>query len=59
MAKTLIELPDELIEQARQVVGGATATETVLTALRLFVRQHRQREAIAWIADSAPFLRSR
>ncbi|MBF6097797.1 hypothetical protein IU510_06860 [Nocardia cyriacigeorgica] len=31
-----------MIEQAHQVVGGATATETVLTALRLFVR-HRMR----------------
>ncbi|MBF6097799.1 type II toxin-antitoxin system VapB family antitoxin [Nocardia cyriacigeorgica] len=56
MSKTLIDIPDDLMEQARQVAGGATKTETVRTALRLLVRQRQQNDAIAWIAESAPFL---
>ncbi|MGV9585445.1 type II toxin-antitoxin system VapB family antitoxin [Nocardia farcinica] len=41
--KTLIDIPDELMEQARQITGGAMKTETVRTALRLLVGQHRSR----------------
>ncbi|NEW42194.1 type II toxin-antitoxin system VapB family antitoxin [Nocardia cyriacigeorgica] len=50
-----IDIPDELMEQARQITGGATKTETVRTALRLLVRQ-QQLDAIAWFADHEPFL---
>ncbi|MBO0881728.1 MAG: type II toxin-antitoxin system VapB family antitoxin [Mycobacterium sp.] len=56
MTKTLIDIPDELMEQARQIAGGATKTETVRTALRLLVRQQQQHDAIAWLADHEPFL---
>ncbi|MBO0855112.1 MAG: type II toxin-antitoxin system VapB family antitoxin [Nocardia sp.] len=56
MTKTLIDIPDELMEQARQITGGATKTETVRTALRLLVRQQQQHDAIAWLADHEPFL---
>lgn len=56
MAKTLIDIPDDLMEQARQVTGGATKTETVRTALRLLVRQQQQHDAIAWFADNDVFL---
>ncbi|WP_433561044.1 type II toxin-antitoxin system VapB family antitoxin [Nocardia sp. CA-151230] len=56
MTKTLIDIPDDLMEQARKVTGGATKTETVRTALRLLVRQRQQHDAIAWFADAAPFL---
>ncbi|MFD7841778.1 type II toxin-antitoxin system VapB family antitoxin [Nocardia sp. NPDC059764] len=56
MTKTLIDIPDDLMEQARRVTGGATKTETVRTALRLLVQQRQQHDAIAWFADSAPFL---
>ncbi|WP_227983202.1 type II toxin-antitoxin system VapB family antitoxin [Nocardia spumae] len=38
-------------EQARQITGGATKTETARTALRLLVRQQQQHDAIAWLAD--------
>ncbi|MEU4313825.1 type II toxin-antitoxin system VapB family antitoxin [Nocardia sp. NPDC024068] len=56
MTKTLIDIPDELMEQARQIAGGATKTETVRTALRLLVRQQQQHDAITWLADHEPFL---
>lgn len=56
MTKTLIDIPDELMEQARQITDGATKTETVRTALRLLVRQQKQHDAIAWFADHGPFL---
>lgn len=55
MSKTLIDIPDDLMEQARQLTGGSTKAETVRAALRLLVRQHQQHDAIAWIAESAPF----
>lgn len=55
MAKTLIEIPDELMEQARQITGG-TEAEIVRAALVLLVRRERQRDAIAWLADHQPFL---
>lgn len=55
MTKTLIDIPDELMEQAKQITG-ATKTETVRTALRLLVRQRQQHDAIAWLADHEPFL---
>ncbi|WP_411157573.1 type II toxin-antitoxin system VapB family antitoxin [Nocardia farcinica] len=38
-----MDIPDELMEQARQITGGAMKTETVRTALRLLVGQHRSR----------------
>ncbi|NKY84972.1 type II toxin-antitoxin system VapB family antitoxin [Nocardia veterana] len=56
MTKTLIDIPDELMEQARQITGGATKTETVRAALRLLVRQQQQHDAIAWFAEREPFL---
>lgn len=58
MTKTLIDIPDELMEQARKVTGGASKAETVRTALSLLVRQRQQHDAIAWFADTAPFLAS-
>ncbi|BAD59859.1 hypothetical protein [Nocardia farcinica] len=44
------------MEQARQVTGGATKTETMCTALRLLVRQQQQHDAIEWFADRTSFL---
>ncbi len=39
MAKTLIDIDDELLAQARQILGTGTKKETVNTALREVVRR--------------------
>lgn len=55
LVQMLVDIPDVLLEQDRQAIGGATKTETIQTALRLLVQQRRQQEAIAWLVESAPF----
>ena len=53
MTKTLVDIPDDLMEAARAVIGkDATKAETVRTALREMVRRHRQRTAIDWFAGT-------
>ena len=49
MAKTLIDLDDELLRQARRILGAKTKKETVNMALREVVR----REAAVRFLDSA------
>jgi Arc/MetJ family transcription regulator len=51
VARTLIDIPDDLLADARAVLGGnVTKAETVRRALTEMVRRHRQREAIEWFA---------
>lgn len=51
MTKTLVDIPDDLMEAARAVIGkDATKAETVRTALQELVRRHRQRTAVDWFA---------
>ena len=53
MAKTLIDIPDDLMAEARAIVGkDATKAETVRRALTEMVRQHRQRDAVEWLAST-------
>lgn len=55
MSKTLIEIPDDLMGAARDVVGpSATKAETVRTALELMVRHQRQLDALEWFRDVDP-----
>ena len=55
MSKTLIDIDDELLDRARQLIGpNATKRDAVNTALSRFVRLHAQREAVDWIADNDP-----
>ena len=39
--RTTLDLPDGLIEEARQVVGFTSKTDTVILALRELVRRKR------------------
>lgn len=53
MARTLIDIPDELLAEARAILGPrATKAETVRRALSEMVRRHRQREAVEWLAST-------
>ena len=55
MSKTLIDVDDELLERARQLIGpGTTKRQAVDVALSRFVRIHAQREAVDWIAATDP-----
>ena len=55
MSKTLIDIDDELLDRARQLIGpNATKRDAVNTALSRFVRLHAQREAVDWIAQADP-----
>lgn len=55
MARTLVDIPDDLMENARRIIGpGATKAETVRTALELMVRRAHQTEALRWLAEADP-----
>lgn len=53
--KTLIDIDDDLLERARQLIGpNTTKRDAVNAALSRFVRLHAQREAVDWIAEVDP-----
>ena len=52
MTKRLIDIPDELLDQAMEALGTKTKAETVRTALEAVTRQARQRAAIERIAET-------
>jgi Arc/MetJ family transcription regulator len=52
MPKTLIDIPEELLAEAMEVLGATTKAEAVRTALAIVTRQHRQRAVLGWIAES-------
>lgn len=55
MTRTLVDIPDELMEEARAIVGpNATKVETVVRSLREMVQRHRQLDTTAWLADDDP-----
>jgi Arc/MetJ family transcription regulator len=48
VAKTLLDIPDELMEEARKTLGPrATKAETVRVALKEMVRRHKLEEMMA------------
>jgi Arc/MetJ family transcription regulator len=53
MSRTLVEIPDELLAEARRIAGpGASKAGTVRLALTEMVRRNRQLEALEWFAES-------
>ncbi|MGH3361069.1 MAG: hypothetical protein ACRDOM_01300 [Nocardioides sp.] len=54
MTKIQIDIPDELLDRAREVLGGVTEADAVRIALAQVVRHHRQLEVIDWIAMHDP-----
>jgi len=54
MTRTLVDIPDELMEQARRVVGPkATKAETVRTALAELVRRRNLEEMMTRLDGGA------
>jgi len=54
LTKRLIEIPDELLDEAMEVLGTKTKAETVRTALMRATQMARQREALEWIIENDP-----
>ena len=55
MAKTLIDVDENLLARARAILGpGATKKDAVNTALSKLVRLHDQRQTIDWIIATDP-----
>jgi Arc/MetJ family transcription regulator len=55
MAKTLIDIDDDLLRRAREILGAeATKKDAVNAGLSLLVRLHDQRDTIDWIAETDP-----
>ncbi len=53
MSRTLVDIPDELLAEARRIAGpGMSKAGTVRLALTEMVRRHRQLEAVEWFAES-------
>lgn len=55
MAKTLIDIDEDLLTRARAILGPTTSKkDAVNTALSKLVRLHEQREAVDWIITTDP-----
>lgn len=53
MAKTLIDIDDELLEQVRAFLGTTTKKETVNSALREVLATRDRREAVLSLSEWA------
>lgn len=42
--RTTLDLPEDLVESARQALGFKSKTDTIIVALRELVRRHRLEE---------------
>ena len=51
MTKTLIDVDDDLLEAAREVLGTTTKKDTVNAALREVLEAQQRREAVADLAS--------
>lgn len=59
MARTMIDLDDDLVAAAREALGTGTKRDTVHAALKDVVRRHAAREYLDWMAtDPLPDLRN-
>lgn len=54
MTKILVDVDDDLMTRAQELVGG-TKKETVNQALSYFVRMRSQHEVLDWLRDTDPF----
>lgn len=56
--RTTLDLPDGLVEEAREAIGYKTKTDTVVFALNEIIRRKRKDELKEWITkfeySSAP-----
>ncbi|GAB3644567.1 type II toxin-antitoxin system VapB family antitoxin [Glycomyces tarimensis] len=50
MSRTVINLDDDLVTQAAEILGTTTKVSTVNTALKEIVSAHRRREFLDWLA---------
>lgn len=57
MVKRLVDIDDELLANAKEVLGLETMKDTVNAALEEVVRQRRLRAWIDWMIDHAPEFR--
>lgn len=58
MTKTVIDLDDELLSEAAQLLGTTTKKETVNRALAELVARRRREQLVDWLAsDPLPDLR--
>ncbi len=55
MATTQINLDDRTLAEAAQVLGTKTKVDTVNSALRSVVRQHRQRQMVERAAQDGTY----
>lgn len=44
LMRTTLDLPEELVESAREALGFKSKTDTIIVALRELVRRHRLEE---------------
>ena len=51
MTRTVINLDDELVTAAAEILGTKTKVSTVNGALKELVAQHRRREFFDWLAN--------
>jgi Arc/MetJ family transcription regulator len=53
MTKILVDVDDELMTRAQQLLGG-TKKDTVNQALSYFVRMRSQQDVLDWLRDTDP-----
>ncbi|HEY5880710.1 MAG TPA: type II toxin-antitoxin system VapB family antitoxin [Nakamurella sp.] len=53
MTKILVDVDDELLLRAQELVGG-NKKETVNEALSYFVRMRSQKDVLDWLRDTDP-----
>jgi Arc/MetJ family transcription regulator len=50
MSRTVINLDDELVAEAAEILGTKTKVSTVNATLKEFVAQHKRRQLLDWLA---------
>ena len=53
MAKTLMDIPEELLAEAAEVAGTSTKKDTVIVALEQLVARRRRSKGIEWLSSSS------
>ncbi len=57
MTKTLIDIPDDLLAEARAALGdGTTKADAVRMALAELVRRHHQATTLDWLVTHDPLV---
>jgi Arc/MetJ family transcription regulator len=53
MAKTLIDIDDQVLAEAAELLGTTTKKDTVAAALRKILDDHRRVEALEWMISQS------